>query len=77
MFLHAVAHGLYVVGPGHAQQRGKVHQQLAVATQHIELADVASEHGFVLFGLQRIFGQQGRTIIAKALLHLRLAVELE
>src|SRR4051812_1879388 len=33
---HAFAHRLDVVGPGHAEQRGEVHQQLAVGAQLVE-----------------------------------------
>ena len=36
--------------------------QLAVAAQHVELADVAMEHGFVLLGLQRVLGQRSQIV---------------
>jgi hypothetical protein len=53
-----------------------VHQQLAVAAQHVELADVAVRYRCAFFVRQLIFTQQALTIILVAPLHLRVAVQV-
>ncbi|MPM75162.1 hypothetical protein SDC9_122153 [bioreactor metagenome] len=77
MQAHAIAHGLQIFGPGEAQQGREMHQQLSVAAQHIELADVAAGNRSALFVIQRIFGQQRGAVVTKALLHLGVAVQVE
>jgi hypothetical protein len=54
-----------------------VHQQLPVRAQHVELADVAGEDRLALLGIELVVVQQLGQVLAEALLHRRVPVQVK